>query len=125
VKVVRITGFPGYLYVPNAFEPGSLQPILKTFLPLGRGLRSYRLQILTTWGQKVFETTRLDATGAPVEGWNGMYNGRDNYNQGKMVQQDVYIWRIDAFFLNGTEWKGMVYPGKTEPTRVGTITVIR
>lgn len=125
IKVVRITGFPGYLYVPNAFEPGSLQPILKTFLPLGRGLHKYRLQIFTTWGQKVFETTSLDASGAPVEGWNGMYNGRDIYNQGKMVQQDVYIWRIDAYFLNGSEWKGMIYPGKTEPTRVGTITVIR
>jgi PKD repeat protein len=125
IKVVRITGFPGYLYVPNAFEPGSLQPILKTFLPLGRGLRSYRLQILTSWGQKVFETTRLDATGAPSEGWNGLFNGRDSYNQGKPVQQDVYIWRIDAFFLNGTEWKGMVYPGNSEPKRVGTVTVIR
>lgn len=125
VRVVRITGFPGYLYVPNAFQPGSLQPILKTFLPLGRGLKSYRLQILTTWGQKVFETSSLDATGAPNQGWNGQYNGGDNYNTGKSVQQDVYVWRIDAVFLNGTEWPGMLYPGEDRPKRVGTITIIR
>ncbi len=125
IQVVRITGFPGYLYVPNAFQPGSLQPVLKTFLPIGRGLRSYRLQIFTSWGQKVFETTSLDATGAPNEGWNGQYNGRDNYNQGKPSQQDVYVWRIDAFFLNGTEWQGMVYPGQTLAKRVGTVTIIR
>jgi PKD repeat protein len=125
IRVVRITGFPGYLYVPNAFQPGNIQPQLRTFLPIGRGLRSYRLQIFTTWGQKVFETTSLDATGAPSEGWNGQYNGRDNYNQGKMVQQDVYIWRIDAFFLNNTEWKGMQYPGSDEFKRIGTLTIIR
>jgi PKD repeat protein len=125
IRVVRITGFPGYLYVPNAFQPGNIQPQLRTFLPIGRGLRSYRLQIFTTWGQKVFETTSLDATGAPNVGWNGLYNGRDSYNQGSLLQQDMYIWRIDAFFLNNTEWKGMQYPGSSEFKRVGTITIIR
>jgi len=124
-QFVQITGFPGYLYVPNAFQPGSLQPILKTFLPMGTGLATYRLQIFTTWGQKVFESTSLDAKGAPNEGWNGLYNGQDIYNQGKALQQDNYIWRIDAVFKNGTEWKGMAYPNQSQERRVGTVTVIR
>ena len=124
-QFVRITGFPGYLYVPNAFQPGSLQPILKTFLPMGTGLATYRLQIFTTWGQKIFETTSLDAKGAPNQGWNGLYNGTDNFNQGRGVQQDVYIWRIDAVFKDGTEWKGMSYPNQAQEKRVGTITLVR
>jgi PKD repeat protein len=124
-QFVQITGFPGYLYVPNAFQPGSLQPILKTFLPIGTGLATYRLQIFTTWGQKIFESTSLDAKGAPNEGWNGQYNGKDNFNQGKPLQQDNYIWRIDAVFKNGTEWKGMSYPNQPAQKRVGTVTIIR
>jgi len=124
-QFVQITGFPGYLYVPNAFQPGSLQPVLKTFLPIGTGLATYRLQVFTTWGQKVFETTSLDAKGAPNEGWNGLYNGKDNFNQGKALQQDTYMWRIDAVFKNGTEWKGMSYPNQPLQKRVGTVTIIR
>ena len=124
-QFVQITGFPGYLYVPNAFQPGSLQPVLKTFLPIGTGLATYHLQIFTTWGQKVFETSRLDAKGAPNEGWNGQYNGKDNFNQGKPLQQDTYIWRIDAVFKNGTEWKGMSYPDQPQEKRAGTVTIIR
>jgi hypothetical protein len=124
-QFVQITGFPGYLYVPNAFQPGSLQPVLKTFLPIGTGLATYRLQIFTTWGQKVFETISLDAKGAPNEGWNGLYNGKDNFNQGNPLQQDTYIWRIDAVFKNGTEWKGMSYPNQAQQKRVGTVTIIR
>ena len=124
-QFVQITGFPGYLYVPNAFQPGSLQPVLKTFLPIGTGLATYRLQIFTTWGQKIFETISLDAKGAPNEGWNGLYNGKDNFNQGNPLQQDTYIWRIDAVFKNGTEWKGMSYPNQPQQKRVGTVTIIR
>lgn len=124
-QLVQVTGFPGYLYVPNAFQPGSLQPVLKTFLPIGTGLAKYHLQIFTTWGQKVFESTSLDARGAPNEGWNGLYNGKDNFNQGNPLQQDNYIWRIDAVFKNGTEWKGMSYPNQPQAKRVGTVTIIR
>jgi PKD repeat protein len=124
-QFVQVTGFPGYLYVPNAFQPGSLQPILKTFLPVGTGLATYRLQVFTTWGQKIFETISLDAKGAPNEGWNGLYNGKDMYNQGKPLQQDTYIWRIDAVFKNGTEWKGMSYPNQPGQKRTGTVTIVR
>lgn len=128
---VQITGFAGYLFVPNAFQPSNTNPLLKTFLPVGKGLCRYRLQIFTTWGQKVFETVSLDNRGTPNEGWNGLYNGSNTYNQGKTVQQDNYIWRIDAYFKNGNdcsnpvEWKGMEYPNETQLKRVGSITLIR
>ncbi len=43
----------------------------------------------------------------------------------RLVQQDVYVWRIDAKFQNGTEWIGMIYPGEGQYKKVGTITVVK
>lgn len=118
IRIARIDGFPGYLYVPNAICPGCLQTGLRDFLPKGKGLAQYRLQIFTTWNELVFQTTSLDADGAPNQPWDGRYKGQ-------IVQQDVYVWRIDAKFQNGTEWIGMIYPGEGQYKKVGTITVVK
>lgn len=118
LRIARIDGFPGYLYVPNAICPGCLQTGLREFLPKGKGLAQYRLQIFTTWNELVFQTTSLDADGAPNKSWDGRYKGQ-------LVQQDVYVWRIDAKFQNGTEWIGMIYPGEGQYKKVGTITVVK
>jgi PKD repeat protein len=114
---VTILGMPGWLYVPNAFQPGSGRSELKKFLPKGTGLKTYRLRIFNSWGEMVFETTKLDDKGKPTEGWDGIVKG-------KLVQQDVYVWKIEAVFLSGQEWQGMKYPG-TDYKKVGTITVIK
>lgn len=118
IRIARIDGFPGYLYVPNAICPGCLQTGLREFLPKGKGLAQYRLQIFTTWNELIFQTTSLDAEGAPSQSWDGRYKGQ-------LVQQDVYVWRIDAKFQNGTEWLGMIYPGEGQYKKVGTITVVK
>ncbi|MBC6490140.1 PKD domain-containing protein [Flavihumibacter stibioxidans] len=115
---VQIMGIPGWLQVPNAFQPGSARTELNRFIPKGTGLKEYRLQIYNAWGELVFETNKLDDKGRPVESWDGNYKGQG-------VQQDVFTWRIVARFLNGTEWKGMRYPGNDQYKRVGTITVIK
>ena len=117
-KIARVDGFPGYLYVPNAICPGCLQSNLRDFLPKGMGLKNYHLQIFTTWNELIFETIALDNKGAPTESWNGRFKGA-------LVQQDVYVWRIDARFLNGTEWLGMIYPGESKYKKAGTITVVK
>jgi PKD repeat protein len=118
IRIARIDGFPGYLYVPNAICPGCMQSNLREFLPKGKGLAKYRLQIFTTWNELIFETTSIDADGAPNKSWDGRYKGQ-------LVQQDVYVWRIDAIFLNGPEWLGMIYPGEGQYKKVGTITVVK
>ncbi len=118
IRIARIDGFPGYLFVPNAICPGCLQTGLREFLPKGKGLAQYRLQIFTTWNELVFQTTSLDSDGAPNQSWDGRYKGQ-------LVQQDVYVWRIDAKFQNGTEWIGMIYPGEGQYKKVGTITVVK
>lgn len=115
---VSILGVPGYLHVPNAMCLGCSNNNLRQFLPLGKGLRKYKLTIYTTWGQKVFETTSLNADGSPNEPWDGKMNG-------KVLQQDAYSWQIEATYINGTEWKGMLYPGSSRHVKAGFITLVK
>lgn len=115
---VSILYVPGYLQVPNAMCLGCSNYSLRQFLPLGKGLKKYRLRIYTTWGQKIFETTSLNADGSPNVAWDGTFNG-------KSMQQDVYTWEIEAIYTNETEWKGMMYPGNGKPLKTGFITIIK
>ncbi|MDP4262448.1 MAG: PKD domain-containing protein [Bacteroidota bacterium] len=115
---VTILYVPGYLYVPNAMCLGCSNAGLRQFLPLAKGLKTYRLRIYNAWGQKLFETDKLDANGSPSEPWNGTVNGQ-------ILQQDVYSWQIEATYINGTEWKGMLFPGSNKPIKAGFITIIK
>jgi PKD repeat protein len=117
---VRVTVLyvPGYLYVPNAMCLGCANYSLRQFLPLAKGLKTYRLRIYNNWGQKIFETSRLDANGSPSEPWDGKFNGQ-------VLQQDVYSWQIEGTYTNGTEWKGMQYPGSNKYVKAGFITIIK
>ena len=115
---VRILYIPGYLYVPSAICPGCSNHSLRQFLPMGKGLSQYRLRIFNSWGQKIFETSRLDGNGSPSEPWDGRYNGQP-------LQQDSYGWQIEGRYINGTEWKGMKYPGSNKQVKAGFITVVK
>jgi PKD repeat protein len=116
---VTIDKVPGYLYVPNAFYPNSLKNELRTFLPKGRGLLRYLLQVYDGQGKLLFETTALDADGRPSQGWDGTFRGQ-------AMSQDAYLWVIKiADFKNGTEWDGMKYSGDNKPRSSGSITLFR
>ena len=116
---VFIIPVPGYLYVPNAFCPGCHKAELRQFLPLGKGLKDYRLIIFNTWGQKVFETTSLDANGVPNQPWDGNWPADQN------VKQGAFSWFIEAHYINGTEWKGMLNPKTGKLEKKGFLTIIR
>ncbi|HTD39423.1 MAG TPA: gliding motility-associated C-terminal domain-containing protein, partial [Mucilaginibacter sp.] len=115
-QTINIT-FHGNLFLPNAFIPASSNKNLNTFIAKGFGLKTWRMQIFNNFGQLVWETTKLDNDGAPVEGWDGTYKG-------KIVEQGVYIWQITATLLNGEEWKGMSYHNSS-PSKTGAIHLIR
>ncbi|RXF67867.1 PKD domain-containing protein [Arcticibacter tournemirensis] len=117
VKVVRIDGVPGTLYVPSGFEPGSLNPSIKTFIPKGSGIAKYSLKIFNKWGRLVWQSDKLTEDGSPAEGWDGTIDGAP-------ASQGVYIWDIKASFLDGSEWKGMKYERGSKNT-VGPINLIR
>lgn len=116
---VFVLGVPGYLYVPNAFCPGCHKAELRQFLPLGKGLKDYHLVIFNTWGQKVFETKSLDANGVPNQPWNG------NWDSSKNTQQGAFSWYIEAHYINGSEWKGMLNPKTNRLEKQGFLSIIR
>lgn len=117
VHYVRIKGTPGQLFVPNAFTPASTNQQLNTFAAKGSGLKQWHMRIFNNYGQLIWETTKLDERGSPTDGWDGTF-------QGSPVPQGVYIWQIEAIFINGNEWKGMSY-NSSNPKRTGAIHVIR
>jgi len=116
-KVARIEGVPGYLYVPSGFEPANMKQDLKTFLPKGSGIATYSLKVFNKWGQLIWQTDKLNDEGTPIEGWDGNMGGSP-------APQGVYQWRIEARFIDGSEWKGMKYNTGARRT-IGSINLIR
>ncbi|MDB5282738.1 MAG: hypothetical protein JWO06_1813, partial [Bacteroidota bacterium] len=109
------------LYVPNAMQPGfgGTQDLVKVWKPAGIGLLSYRAQVFDKWGELMWESQALSET-QPSESWDGTYLG-------KSCQEDVYVWKINAVFLDGTVWEGMSYDASEGGGKktIGTITLIR
>ncbi|MFL5753363.1 MAG: PKD domain-containing protein [Bacteroidia bacterium] len=113
---VTVDYFQG-LFVPNAFIASSPFPDLAVFLPKGKTIKEYKLQVFNTWGTLLWETEKLDDNGSPVEGWDGTYKG-------ELCAQDVYVWKIEARFKNESLWMGKKYENG-EVKNTGTITLIR
>ena len=105
------------LYVPNAFVPDGDNPKLKSFKPIGRNLRSYKIDIYNRWGSRIWSSMRLDGEGRPAEAWDGTYRG-------KPVPSGNYVWRIEAEFKTGQKWEGSD-SGDGNANTFGTVTVIR
>jgi len=109
--------FFGGLYLPNAMTPEYGTPEARVFTPKGFNLKTYHIWIYDTWGNQLWESTQLTDDGQPKESWDGYYKG-------ELLQQDVYVWRVAATFIDDTTWKGQRYPsGEIKPT--GTVTILR
>ena len=115
--IVRVTGTPGQLFLPNAFMPTGSAYDLRLFLAKGSGIKTWELQIFNNYGQMLWETNKLDSKGSPVEGWDGTFKG-------VLMQQGAYIWQASATFINGSVWKGMSY-NNSSPKKTGTVNLIR
>jgi gliding motility-associated-like protein len=96
--------------IPNAFTPSLEGPSSGSiyddgrndiFYPVTEGVVEYKMQIYNRWGELIFET--VDRS----RGWNGYYKG-------KICPQDVYIYKIDFRFWDGTE-----------TSKFGDVTLIR
>ena len=112
-----VVDFFNGLFLPNAIYPGSGIFEISHFIPKGVGLKEYELQIYDDWGNLIWQTTALDLNGRPSEFWDGTFNGVP-------VQQDAYVWKVKAVFLDNAIWEGNDM--KTNKIkRSGTVTVIR
>lgn len=96
--------------VPNAFSPGNGSNGTiggggdgknDVFLPLMRGVTEFEMLIFNRWGQLLFETHDVTI------GWDGYY-------QGKLCEQDVYMYKLTAVLANGEKL-----------IRVGDVNLIR
>jgi large repetitive protein len=94
--------FPyGHIEFPNAFTPDG-DGENDYFKPAAYdGISEYRLLIYNRWGQVVYETDN------PDYGWNGKYKGRP-------AVQDVYAWRVNGKYRNGTPFE-----------KAGNLTLVR
>jgi hypothetical protein len=111
------------LWVPNAFTPQGEIPGVSVWKPVGINLASYHVEVFDRHGVKMWESTKLDATGNPAEGWYGTYD----YYKDKRCPQGVYVWRIKATFKDGTEWDNndAGTRDKLDNVPAGTITLLR
>ncbi len=114
------------LYVPNAFSPippnsTNIPELFNFFKPVGRNIETYLVEVYDSWGKLLWSSDVLDPTdGSPEEGWDGTYNG-------KLLPQDVYVWRISAVFRDGTVWNSKNAGDHTNiPEKTyGTVTLLR
>ena len=116
IQTLEVEFFYG-LFIPNAMSPGHSDFGVANFIPKGVGMKNFELLIYDDWGNLIWSTNALDTDGRPTEYWDGTFNGEP-------VQQDAYVWKATATFLNEKVWEGKEYPnGKLK--RSGTITIIR
>jgi len=106
------------LYVPNAFSPEFGDPKVREFKPAGQCLEYYHLHIYNTWGELLWETYELTPEGQPARGWDGRH-----MNTGLLLPQDVYVWKIEAAFMNNSVWEGKHYEDRIR--RIGSVTLLR
>ncbi|MDO9579129.1 MAG: PKD domain-containing protein, partial [Bacteroidales bacterium] len=107
------------LYVPHAFSPTNPMNGVRLFKPVGMNIKTYLVEVYDSWGKLLWSSTKL-INGSPEEGWDGTYNGN-------LLPQDVYVWRIEAVFRDGSVWNSNNAGDHTNiPEKTyGTVTLLR
>ncbi len=104
------------LYVPNAFSPTNPAHSVRTFQPKGYNLKTCKISVYDKWGNIVWYSDEVE-NGIFVGKWDGRCNG-------EMMASDVYIWKMEATFLDGQTWEGFNdINGKK--SKFGSVTLIR
>ncbi len=95
-------GKDSYLVFPTAFTPnversnGGLysegERRLDVFYPVGRNVDTYKLEIFSSWGNKVFES-------------NDQYIGWDGYYLGQCAAQGTYFYKAEGRFKDGNAFQ--------------------
>jgi gliding motility-associated-like protein len=88
---------------------------VRIFKPIAFNLQQCKLWIYDKWGNLLYYSEEVE-NGEFMGAWDGTYNG-------ELLQSDVYMWKLEAKFLDGTTWAGQK---KTLGyTRFGNVTLIR
>ena len=100
--MVEVVDATFYFHFPNAFSPNN-DGNNENFIPTQEGVADFRLAIFNRWGERIFETTDMEA------GWDGTYQ-----NSGKEAKEGLYLYIAVARGLSGEE-----------KTKSGTISLYR
>lgn len=108
------------LFIPTAFNPGNLDAEVGIFKPKGTNLLKYHIEVLDRWGNPLWSSTKLDASGSPVEYWDGTMHG-------EILPEGVYVWKVTAMFRDGKIWDGKNVGNNSNipQYKTGTVTLIR
>jgi PKD repeat protein len=93
-------------YAPNALAPDLENDGVRFFKPVGTGLKTYKIEVYSPWGTRVWQSTELN-DGQPVGRWDGSYNGQ-------ALPQGAYTWVATMTFDDGNKQR-----------KVGTVTILR
>jgi hypothetical protein len=104
------------LYVPTAFAPMNPAHSVRTFQPKGYNLKTCEISVYDKWGNLLWYSDAVE-DGKFVGYWDGRY-------EGKMMQSDVYIWKMEATFLDGLPWDGFDV-GNGKKAKFGSVTLVR
>ncbi|MGZ4091168.1 MAG: T9SS type B sorting domain-containing protein, partial [Bacteroidia bacterium] len=77
----------------NSFTPNG-DGVNEVFMPKSVGVKRFRMDIFDRWGQLIFSTNDITV------GWDGKHK-----KGGELLPQDVYVYKISAFFNNGSKPK--------------------
>ncbi|MEI6682457.1 MAG: PKD domain-containing protein [Bacteroidota bacterium] len=105
------------LYVPNAFSPSNEKLTVRLFQPVGVNLKEYHVMVFDMGGHLMWESSRIDDKGAPVEGWDGTFNGQP-------MPQGNYMWKIEARFIDESPWTGSE-TGTGNNKTIGSVILLR
>lgn len=104
------------LYVPTAFSPTNPAHSVRTFQPKGFNLETCEFSVYDKWGNLLWFSNEVK-DGMFVGYWDGRYDG-------KMMKSDVYIWKMEAKFLDGQVWDGFD-DGNGKKVKFGSVQLIR
>jgi gliding motility-associated-like protein len=89
------------IQIPNAFTPNQSGSPGNVYDPLDKSndifhvnmknVESFKMNIFSRWGELLYETKNYR------EGWDG-------YFKGKLCQEDVYVWKVQATFTDGSKF---------------------
>lgn len=104
------------LFVPTSFAPMNPAHSVRNFQPKGFNLKECKVSVYDKWGNLLWYSDEVE-DGVFIGSWDGTYDG-------KMMQSDVYIWKIEAEFLDGQVWQG-IDSGNGKKSKFGSVTLIR
>lgn len=96
IKVISDIQFPNvFTPNPNGGNGGSYSQgdySNDVFFPYTAGVVEYDLMIFNRWGELIFRSNDINL------GWDGYFNG-------KLCQQDVYVWKAFVKFFDGRSYR--------------------